>query len=121
MQTRIDVLYPVNRLDELRHALRRQIMGLYRYQNRIGHHQRIDRNHAERRHTIDQDVIIRILDHLNVPFQNVHPRQRNDERYFQRRQRGIGRYKIAPRHDAGYHQPNRTARIRSGYACSSQS
>lgn len=38
-------------------------MRLYRYQNGIGRHERIDRNHAERRHAIDEDVIIRILHH----------------------------------------------------------
>ena len=71
-------------------------MRLYRYQNRISRHERIDRNHSERRHAIDQNEVIRILDHLNVPFQNGLPRQCVDERYFQRRQRDICRYKINP-------------------------
>lgn len=94
-QARIDVLPDLsNGLHQLGHSLCRKILRLHGNDYAICRRQRIQSYHTERRHTINQYIVIIVFDLTQIASQNGFTAHCGDKHHFHSRQLDVGREQI---------------------------
>ena len=94
-QARIDVLPDLsNGLHQLGHSLCRKILRLHRNDYAICRRQSIQSYHTERRHTINQYIVIIVFDLAQIASQNGFTAHCGDKHHFHSRQLDVGREQI---------------------------
>ena len=69
-------------------------MGLHRDNHAVCRRQRIDRNHTEGRHTVDQNRVIVLLDCIDIGSQRELPAHGVYQAHFHSRQLNVGWHKV---------------------------
>ncbi|MPN00056.1 hypothetical protein SDC9_147250 [bioreactor metagenome] len=71
LQARIDLLLHLpHRAEQLLKTFGREILRLHRYHDAVGGGERVDGQHAETRHTVDQHIVVRAFDAIDVLFED---------------------------------------------------
>ena len=83
-----------DRLQKLLHALGRKVLRLHRYDNAVRRGECVDRQHAQRGHAVQQDVVVLLFYRVQILLEDLFAAHGVDQRCLHAGQRDIGGNKV---------------------------
>ena len=95
---------------ELGQAFEREVLAVERHQHRVGGDERVEGQEAERRRTVDEDVVIAFRDGPEQAAQPLLAREQSDHLDFRARQVAVGGDDFEPLDGGGQDEATRGRR-----------